>query len=172
MIFRRHILLTARLAVLTGFAVLLSSCTPTASTPANPTTAIAKMSQALDDIAKGVGAAQTVVIQANLSGFISTQDTAAIFGVCQKINTAGQQVSTMLRSMSTLNATTAVNIPQVLAPMVTAVQQALTTGILGIKDPTTRTNFQNALLGIQTALTTAQIILSNLGVGQPATVAK
>ncbi len=121
---------------------------------------LTKLSQSLDDVAKGVGAAQSIVIAAQAQGNMSVDDTARILQLCAKINTAGQQATAVTRKITSLDAASRGNILAILQPIVSAVNDAVSNGTVGITNQTVKQTLQAALVAIQTGLSAAQVVIA------------
>lgn len=142
------------IALLVVFGLVNVGCTDTQLT---------KLSQALNDVALSMGTLQTTVITANQQKLISDGDTETILRLCYKINAGGQEASKVTRALTKLTAPASSSVLAILQPILTAVNDSLTSGLVNIKDPTTKTNVYAALVAIQTALNTAQTILAATG---------
>ena len=124
---------------------------------------LVNLSKALNDVALGMGTLQTTVINANKAGALNDADTETILRLCFKINAGGQQASKITRSLTKLTALSSSSILAVMAPILTAVNDAVNSGLVNITDPTTKANISAALVTIQTALNTVQVILAATG---------
>jgi hypothetical protein len=83
---------------------------------------------------------------------ISTSDAAAIIGVLVTIEQGNRQAQTATASIASLGATDQANLLMILAPIETAINNAVANGTVGIKDPATKTKVQTALVSIQTII--------------------
>jgi len=144
---------------LTGLLVILTLLVAVSCSDA----ALTKLSKALNDVALGLKSLQTTVIASNQAGAISDSDTQAILLLCQKIDTAGQEASKTTRALTKLNASGSASILATLGPVVTAVNDVVNNGLVGIKDPATKAKVTDVLVTIQTALNSAQVILVATG---------
>jgi len=124
---------------------------------------LVKLSQALSDTATAMGTLQTTVIAANKQGLISDTNTETILRLCFKINAGGQEASKVARALTKLTAPSSSSILSILTPVIAAVNDAVTTGVLGITDANTKNTIYTTLVAIQTALNTAQAILAATG---------
>lgn len=122
--------------------------------------ALTKTAQALNDVALSVGAVQTTVIESNKAGALSEDDTRTVLLLCQKINTAGQQASAITRGLTKLTPAQRGSLTVVIKPVLDAVAQAVNGGLITIKDQGVKTKILAALVTIETALNTVNVILS------------
>ena len=125
--------------------------------------ALTNLSKALADVSQGVAALQQSVIDGNKAQLISDGDTETILRLCFKINAAGQQASAITRKLTQLDPTSRGSVLTILKPIIAAVNDAVATGVLGIKNPATQATIQTTLVTIQTALNSAQVILAATG---------
>jgi hypothetical protein len=124
---------------------------------------LVKLSRALDDTATAMATLQTTVIQGNKQGLVTDTDTEIILRLCFKINAGGQKASEVTRALTKLTAPASSSILQILSPIIVAVNDAVQTGVAGIKDANTKNIIFQTLVAIQTALNTAQVILAATG---------
>jgi len=110
-----------------------------------------------------MGQLQTMVIAANKQNLIPDSDTESIIRLCYKINDASQRASTVTRNLTKLTAPASSSVLAILQPVIQGVQDALSTGTLGIKDGPTKSAVTAALVAIQTGLNTAQVVLAATG---------
>ena len=141
--------------------VSLTACATKSGTtaPATPSTALQKLATRIDDAAKAVGTLQTTVINANQAKLISDSETASILAICSKMNQAGLQASALTRQYTTLPAGTGPTLLQIINPIVAAVQNALSSGLVNITNQTVRNDVQAALTTLQAALAAVQVAL-------------
>lgn len=83
---------------------------------------------------------------------ISTADATSIIGTLTLIEQANRQAETATGQISQLSAADQTNLLAILAPIETAVNNAVANGTTGIKDPATKTKVQTALATIQALL--------------------
>ena len=81
---------------------------------------------------------------------MSTANASAIISVLVQIEQADKQAEVATASISSLGAADQSNLLSILAPIETAVNNAVATGTVGIKDPATQAKVQTALVAIQT----------------------
>ena len=126
-------------------------------------TQLTNLAKALQDTALGMGTLQTTVITANKQGLINDNDTETILRLCFKINASGQAASRVTRTLTKLNAPSSSAVLAIIAPLVSAVNDAVNTGLINITDPKVKADVYASLVVIQTALNTAQAILIATG---------
>lgn len=123
------------------------------------TDALKTVSKGIADTATAVGTIQTAVISANQQKLISDDETAQILTLCSKINTAGQSASKITRGYTTLTAANKPDLVAVINPILAAVNDALTNGLLPIKNQTVVQTIQTSLTVIKTALISIQGVI-------------
>jgi hypothetical protein len=122
-----------------------------------------KIRTGLQTTADAMATVQTTVITANQQGLLSTDDTRSILLVCKKIDQGGKQAALIAKAVSKLDDPTKLQLLGILNPVLDAVNESLTNGLLGIKNPQTYQKVQGALVTIQTTLTTIQSLLTISG---------
>jgi len=119
-------------------------------------------SKALSDTATAVGQLQTTVINANKQGLLSDADTSNILQICGKVNQAGLEASRITRSYTQLTPQNKADLGLIIDPLIIAVNDSLSNGLVTVKDPNTRQTIQLALTAIKTALVTVQAVVRNV----------
>lgn len=119
-----------------------------------------KVSKGLVITADSIGELQTVVIAASGQNLIGDSDTRAILELCLMVNQAGKDATAITRGISKLDNPSKAQLVAVLNPIITAVQNALNSGLLGIKDEALRQKLRGILLTIQTTLSGIQLTLA------------
>jgi len=140
------------LCLVACFTLFASSCSDST---------LNQVAKAEADINAACAATFTVVAQANAANppLISNSDAAAIIQVLLQIEQGNRQAETATGQISSLNATNSASILTVLAPIETAVNNAVANGTVNIKDPSTKTKVQTALVTIQTLLNSTVALL-------------
>jgi hypothetical protein len=138
---------------LSGCAKVSAPGTP--APPAGTNATLVKVVQAETDIAAGVSAALQIVQQFYAGGTISKSDAQTISAVLATITNANAQAISLTKNLSTISATQALTLKTLEAPVVQALQSAVESGLVGIKDANTKAAVTAAL---STILTTLEII--------------
>lgn len=121
--------------------------------------ALSTLAKTEADITAGCTTAYTVVAQGNASGLISTQDATTIMNALLQIELANKQAITATTAINTLNTTNSANLLAIITPVQTALNNLISSGLVGIKDPTTQASVKLTLTTINTAITVAVSIL-------------
>jgi hypothetical protein len=103
-------------------------------------------------IADSVKAVQDSVIAAQSSGAISTDDASTVLLLCIRLNQAGLLVDNAIRGEVNLSSAQVKTVSDIVSPLADAVQKAIATDVVRIKDPATQQKVQAALVTIQTAI--------------------
>lgn len=135
--------------------VLSSGCAKNTTTgPVNPINAGATVTV---DLAKGVRLVEDGIRSANQSGAASTEVTASVLRLTARINKAGLDADQVLRSqVSNPNASA----KTILAPLVGAIQNAISQDVIKITDANVRNTVSSSLSALQLTITS---ILTALG---------
>lgn len=123
--------------------------------PSGTNATLAKVVQAETDIAAGVSAALQIIQQFYAAGTISKSDAQNISSVLATITNANAQAIALTKNLSTISATQALTLKTLEAPVIQALQTAVESGLVGIKDANTKAAVTAAL---STILTTLEII--------------
>ncbi len=145
----------ARAIAVVAFLLALTAC---------PESTLKTIAKSLNDYSVALNGVQVTIIQAHTQGLISTEETKPIVLLLVKLNQAGQQASALTRNLNSLPAPTAGQLTSILTPVIQSLQEAVSSGLLGIKNQQTR---QNILAG----LSTAQLALSTITALLPKPVA-
>jgi hypothetical protein len=121
---------------------------------------LAKVSKALVITQKTIGEVQTDVISANAQGLVSTETTRTVLELCNKVNLAGKEATALTRTLNQLDVTSKGQILEILKPVIAALGNSIDVGLVEIKDQVTRDKIRLALLTIQSALNSIQIIVA------------
>ena len=140
-------------AIVALLLVLLVACTDQQ---------LVNLSRALSDTALAMGSLQTTVIESNKQGLLSDAETTSILLLCSKINAGGKQASALTRNLTKLTPADRGSVLIVLKPILDAVNESIASGLTGIQEPT-KSKIILGLQTIQTALNTANVILSATG---------
>jgi hypothetical protein len=137
-------------AAVLGLMLLTAGC--------NPNT-LQTVLKAEAGITAGCSTAFTVVAAGATQGTISTADATAIMQVLLQVEQANRQAITATTTINALNATNAASLLTILTPVNTALSNAISTGLVGIKDPATQQNVKLALTTIQTLIVSIDAVL-------------
>ena|SRR5271166_774332 len=120
-----------------------------------------QVAKAEADINAACATTFTVVAAASTANppLISTADATAIIQVLLQIEQADRQAETATQQISSLNTSNAATVLAVLAPIETAINNAVQNGAANIKDPATKTKVQAALVTIQTLVNSTVALL-------------
>jgi hypothetical protein len=119
-----------------------------------------KISKALVVTAKTNGEIQTDVIAANTAQLLSDSNTRVILEMCQKVNYAGKEATTLTRSINALDAPSKAQILTILKPIIVAVGNVVDKGLVGVTDEPTKQKIRLLLLSLQSTLNSIQIIVA------------
>ena len=122
-----------------------------------------KASKSMTVLAAAVGELQKDVIAANEQKLLSDQAAGEILEVCLKINTAGKQIDTVLRSARQLDSESRKNLIALLTPISQALDPSQLEFIAGIQDPAVKQKTDAAFVFIRTTVASLQIVLSSSG---------
>ncbi len=111
------------------------------------------------DIAAANLAIQNTVIQAQQSGAISVEQARYVIEVSLKIAQADQQLNGAISGVNALAPADKSKILAILQPVIDAVNQAVTTGVVPIQNQTIKTSIMAALTTIQAALATVKAVV-------------
>lgn len=160
--------IATRLKMLFGvcaFALSLTGCAKTsATTPAAPVvgnSTAAQIGSAMGKAGAVIGGFQNAVHAANTQTPKLIPDTTALslLQICDKLNQAGLQVDAITRSYATVPAGGNSQIAAIITPLLAAVNDALSNGLLTITDANTKAAAQTALTTIQAGLVIVQQIV-------------
>jgi hypothetical protein len=115
-------------------------------------------------VATTISIVQTDAVEANKSQLIDDATTAKILSVCTKVNAAGKQIDSVLRSIQTLDVESRTK----LMPMLTAVSNSLDPTqiefVAGIKNPVTKQKVEG---GFTIARSTISAIQLQIAINAP-----
>lgn len=150
------------LAVLLIAFVALSGCAKVqpGSIPPGTDTTLLRVVQAEGDINAGVAAALTATQQLFAAGTIDKPTAAAITNVLAKITTANGQAISITKGLATVDPAHRTAINNIIVPVVAALQDALTNGLVPIKDGNAKAIISASLSAL---LVTLQIIQASTG---------
>jgi len=134
--------------LLTGCAKNTSTTTPSPLNTLNTGATITL------DIAQSLRVVEDGIRQANAAGVADNNTTAAVLRVTERINKAGQQANTVLRSQANLSPTQKISVTTLLAPLVTAIQNSVDIDVIKISNVNTQNQIKSALLAIQLTIKT------------------
>ena len=113
------------------------------------------------DVDQSNAALQSALINANAAKLISDATTQKLLvGVCQRISLANAEASKITRGLQKLSPEQRGSLTAIFAPILTAVNDALANGLLGITNANTKTQVQGVLTTIQVALSGVQVALA------------
>jgi hypothetical protein len=110
-------------------------------------------------IADSVKAVQDSVIAAQSAGAVSVDDASNVLNLCIRLNQAGLLVDNAIRGEVNLSADQVKTVSGILNPLADAVQKAIGTDVVKIKDAATQQKVQAALVAIQTAIIGVESVL-------------
>jgi hypothetical protein len=138
-------------------SIALLACAALAACSNSALSAAAKAEAA---VSLGCSSTFTIVTQAQASGLISLQDATAVVTVLLSIEQANQQAETATAAIAAAPTTAGLaGLPNILAPVNTALTNAIKGGFVGIKDAGTQQKIILALTTAQTVLTGAIAII-------------
>lgn len=151
------------LALALCLPVALISCgnQTTTTTPAPPQKSIQVVANALLTLGQSVASVQTAVINANAqTPKLLTDDQArAVLAVTEKIALAGKQATAITSGLAQLDPTNKTKLLAVFNPVIAAVNDSLSSGLITIKDPNTLNTIKTILVGVQATLSGVQLAL-------------
>jgi hypothetical protein len=100
----------------------------------------------------GVQGLQSVIIDGNLRGQISTEDARAIMQVCIKITEANVQASGLVRQLAKLKTEDRITLFNVVHPVLQTVDNAMALDLAGVKDPSLKAKIRLAIGTMQLTL--------------------
>src|SRR5665213_3592226 len=117
-----------------------------------------KVGNALHDVGIAVGGLQTAVNNARISTpqLISDTNALTILTICDKINQGGLQASALTRQYSTLPTGSKPQLAAIVTPILTAINNAIASGLISISDANTKANIMAILQSIKTSLLIVQ----------------
>ena len=141
------------LVPLISFMVVLG-CKSGSTAPAPPLTTLGKLQKAENDITIAVSGALAVTESLEAGGLVSQTLAAQIATDLQKVTTVNNQLITITKGLSTLTPAQLSQIQNIVTPVSQAIQQDITSGILGIKDPKSQAAASAALAAVLVILQT------------------
>lgn len=142
-------------------ALLLWGCpSTTPSTPAPPKTPIQKAVIAEADISDSIGQLQTAVIMGNQQGIIPDAVVAKILNITVKLALSDQQATNITKGLTTLTPAQQASIVALFTPMLAAISDSITNGLIPIKNVDTANSIRLLLTTLQGTLSGLQIALS------------
>jgi hypothetical protein len=121
---------------------------------------LTKVSKGLADYSVAIHGVETSVIQANQQGVLTVDQTRPIVQLLVKLNSAGQQASALTRNLTTLPAASKSQLVTITAPVITAIEQAISSGLFGIPDGAVKSNILLSLNAALLALNTIEPLLT------------
>ena len=121
--------------------------------------ALQTVAKASRDIAAANLAIQNTVITAQQSGAITVEQARYVIEISLKIAQADQQVNAAIAGLNALAPADKSKILAILQPVIDAVNQAVTTGVVPIQNQTIKTSIMAALTTIQAALATVKAVV-------------
>jgi hypothetical protein len=138
-------------------SITLLLCAALAACSSNALSAAAKAESA---ISLACSSAFTITTQAQTSGLISLADATAVVNVLLTVEQANQQAEMATAAIAAAPTTAGLaGLPNILAPVSTALTNAINGGFVGIKDAGTKQKIILALTTAQTVLTGAIAII-------------
>lgn len=156
----RKTLLALSLAVALCFTGCASQSGSTApATPVVSQSNLTKIASSLKTVADTIGLLQTAVLQANAAGQISDADVYKIKAVTDRINLAGKETVSLTRNYAQLSNTDQATLKGLYQPLLTAVDDSISTGLAGIKNPATQSKVHGYLAIIRTSVASVLALL-------------
>ncbi len=121
---------------------------------------IQKIAKSMLVVAHAVGDAQTLAIQANRQNLIDDQTTGKILSICVKINVAGKQADSVLRSITKLDPSSRSSLSSVAAAISQAIDPSQLEMLANIKNPVTRQSVEGAFTLIRSGVSAIEIVLA------------
>lgn len=121
---------------------------------------IQKIAKSMLVVAHAVGDAQTLAIQANRQNLIDDQTTGKILSICAKINVAGKQADSVLRSVTKLDPSSRSSLSSVAAAIGLAIDPSQLEMLANIKDPVMRQNVEGSFTLVRSAVSAIEIVLA------------
>lgn len=116
---------------------------------------------ALKDVAISIGALQQFVKDTTTQGLLTADQGRPLMEVALKVSIAGQQATQATLKIGQLTPADRTSLLAVLNPMVDAVGNAMDQNIMPISNVKTRNDARTIFLMMQTALSTAQLVLAS-----------
>ena len=124
---------------------------------------IQKVAKSMLVVAHAVGYAQTLVIEANKQNLIDDRTTGKLLSICAKINVAGKQADSVLRSATALDPESRSSLSVVATAIVQAIDPNQLEMLANIKDATTRQSVEGAFALMRSAVNVVGIVLAEGG---------
>jgi hypothetical protein len=143
--------------------LILSGCAKTTGVPGLPSgtnTALAKVVQAESDVSAGVAAALQITTTLYSAGDLDKATASQIAAVLATITAANGQAIALTKGLVTISASQALTLQTLEAPITTALQNLVNSGLVGIKNANTKAAITASL---STLLVTLQIIQGTTG---------
>ena len=140
-------------AIATPFLLLLL-CTSCADAD------LQKVAKSMLVLANAVGEVQKDTMTAVDSKLIDQALGVEIVGVCVRVNTAGQQVDAVLRSIQKLDPASRSNLIALLTPISQALDPTKLEFVAGIKDPATKQKIEGGFIIARSALSAVQLTIA------------
>jgi hypothetical protein len=121
--------------------------------------ALQTTAKASRDISAANLAIQNTVIQAQQSGALTIDQARPIIQVTLTVAQADQQLNAAISGINALAPADKSKILAILQPVIDAVNQAVTTGVVPIQNQTIKTSITAALTTIQAALATVKAVV-------------
>jgi hypothetical protein len=118
-----------------------------------------KVAKGIQTVGLGVQGLQSVIIDGNLRGQISTEDARAIMQVCIRITEANVQASGLVRQLAKLSQEDRINLFSVIHPVLQTVDNAMAIDLIGVKDPHLKAKIKIALGTMQLTLRAIEMAL-------------
>lgn len=138
---------------------VLVSCHATTGTVTPPQKSAQVVANALVNLASAVGTVNTAVINANAQKLLTDAQTRAILGVSEKVALAGKEATAITAGIVQLDPTNKTKLLAVFTPIIAAVNDSLSNGLITIKDANTLNTIKTILVGVQATLSGVQIAL-------------
>lgn len=157
----RSILAVAIIATFISFAGCAKATAPGApALPSSTDPTLSKVVKAEADVDTGVAGALQITEQLYSAGTIDKATASTITGVLAKVTAANAQAIAITKGISTVAPAQRSAIQSIIVPIIGAVQDSLSSGLIPIKDANAKASVSAALSAL---LVTLQIIQSSTG---------
>jgi|WetSurMetagenome_2_1015567.scaffolds.fasta_scaffold42080_5 hypothetical protein len=124
---------------------------------------LAKVAKQMVVVSQAIGQVQTDTIAANKLGLIDENLTANILTVCFKVNVAGKQVDSVIRSIQKLDPASRLQLVNVITPISQALDPTQISFIAGIKNADTKQKVEAGFLLARSTISAVQLIIASGG---------
>lgn len=148
-----------RLAVTPVLALLLLAGCGKSVAVSTSDANLTRVAKALDEISVAANEATKTVISLRALGSVTADEQRVIFGVIRKIVDADDKGVAIVRSISKLEAADRASLTRVLAPVFKEFEDAVASGLLGVKNESSKAKIQTYLTTISAAISVVELAL-------------